>query len=719
MPYISLGKTTIDYLDYEDTFIISMILDTPCSYQYPVLVKDVTTMDVYFGTSFKEREFLSEMISLGATAYLYRPIEVNSPEVNWAEEIEELKNQGVPEELIPTNPEYLPSSLIIPENSPSWTNRDTLRLINSSQHNGYSFDYCYPKFNKDYSYTDKSGRKYILDLGGAEGRISNYKLDKGYETLAFRLDFSKVLMKDVPGSYIVVPYLGDNYAIWFSDGSVTEPKLNNIKSYLPIQISKSMEIEDLVESIKELLRSDYSVGEPYGLGYDVMDESDDGLLFTISKRRTNTFYNLDDIRVNIQVPERNAYYYELPNFSMTSDFRRTNDILSEATESIKQLEFYSKTIGKHEDDIKVSITKLEDEAYEYRIIVSRLSYQEYFEVNVSDNYKNNYAPLVSTINNNSKLVTCRLFDRITSLPEGEFYLRGSYVEDYTYENRRQALDIIKESDINDDVLIIDDLELWKSDANITGLDHKIFLDYATYKDNQVLITNRSYKNMDPLTGGFNTYHEHRYNLTDKDRWVENLLTVRNDLFCNIDVILNVGDQYEMMSDKMNRLVYFYNDMTYLGSYRPGCYIFLRGLLTDTYSADATKITYSTPDDRLWSEMDYYKSNFMVYDNHHYYYPRYRNGSTSRVSAVTRFIISKIGREFKRNKWNLVNMPVFMVARTVDKIIRDTLNRYSIIRSLELEDMSQNGNELTIKLVSEINELIVKDVVINITLNYNS
>ena len=214
------------------------------------------------------------------------------------------------------------------------------------------------------------------------------------------------------------------------------------------------------------------------------------------------------------------------------------------------------------------------------------------------------------------------------------------------------------------------------------------------------------------------YHEHRYNITDVDRWVRGLLTVRNDLFCNIDVILNVGDLTELISDKQNRLVYFYNDMNLLNSYRPGCYVFLKGLLTDNYSVESEFIYYNVPSKTVRSELPEHKSNYMLYNNSYYYYPRYQNGDTSIVTTVTRFMISKIGREFKRNKWKIINMPAYKRESAIYKIISDVLYSYSIVRSLEITDLIQNDNTLKISVKSEINELVVKDITINITLNYN-
>ena len=109
---------------------------------------------------------------------------------------------------------------------------------------------------------------------------------------------------------------------------------------------------------------------------------------------------------------------------------------------------------------------------------------------------------------------------------------------------------------------------------------------------------------------------------------------------------------------------------------------------------------------------------MLYNNHYYYYPRYQNGGTSKITTVTRFIVSKIGREFRNNKWNIINMPVHEQYKFVNTLIRNVSSRFSIIRNLTINSLNQTGNTLNITLTSQVNELTVKDITINITLNYN-
>ena len=219
MSYIKLGNTKINYGVKEDTFIITSIIETQSSYQYPVLVRDKTTLDIYFGKSFLQRGYYEELLDLGATLFLYKPISKITP----------TENPDIPEDLlpeyIPDDPKMFPDNFIIPENSKSWNNRSTLRLINPNIYQEYSYNYCYPEYGREYS--DMSS---ITSVGS----IDTDRLELDYGTLAFTIDFSKVESFFNPGVYqvnkrhefnyyITLPVNGANYMIWFDSRIGSEP----------------------------------------------------------------------------------------------------------------------------------------------------------------------------------------------------------------------------------------------------------------------------------------------------------------------------------------------------------------------------------------------------------------------------------------------------------------------------------------------------------------
>lgn len=679
MAYIKLGNTKINYGTREDTFIVTSIIETQSCYQYPVLVRDKDTLDIYFGREFSQRNYYEELLDLGATLFLYKPIS----------KIEPVDDPDIPEDILPDflpdDPSMFPDNFIIPENSKSWRNRSTLRLINNEVFENYSYNYCHPQYGKEY--TDRSGEIGI-------GTISTDRLEQGYGTMSFTIDFSEVESFFNPGEYIVskkhefnyyitLPVNGANYMVWFDSRLGTVPvtqqyiggNYTSIDLYLDNDGTIRKSLSQVISEFMSIVTRPLNISDAgdVGLGY-IIDEN-------LSNDKKYVIYRLNQ--------EPSNYFFNLPGFKLESNMRKTQDLLSEGSESVKQLEFYSKTLGINEEDIKI---KIENLPYyigsKYRITISRFDYSEVYDVNLNDVPDKNCEihPLETTINKSSRLVTCHLPDRVNPLPIGEWYLRGAEEEEYTYIERRSSLEVLKESEIVDDVLVIDDLELWKSGDKISKDDLQLFLDYSKEKDNQTFITNKSYVYTDS-EGTKTRYDQYRYNLQDLD----------------------------------NRLVYFYNDMTYLNYWRPSYYVFLNGLLTDVYSVESLRLTYSLPEEDYKSVMKSNKCNYLIYNNHYYYYYEYfdedENGDYN-VEIVTRFIISKVGRDFRRNKWRIISYRGYEQIQKINSIISSLKSRYSIINSLEVSSIESYNNNLVVRLNMELGLLVKKDVSLDIELNYN-
>lgn len=678
MSYIKLGNTKINYGVKEDTFIITSIIETQSSYQYPVLVRDKTTLDIYFGKSFLQRGYYEELLDLGATLFLYKPISKITP----------TENPDIPEDLlpeyIPDDPKMFPDNFIIPENSKSWNNRSTLRLINPNVYQEYSYNYCYPEYGREYS--DMSS---ITSVGS----IDTDRLELDYGTLAFTIDFSKVESFFNPGVYqvnkrhefnyyITLPVNGANYMIWFDSRIGSEPVSQQyvgsnyvgIDLYLDKKGTVKKSINQVINEFIGIVTRPLNISDAGlpGLGYTIDPYLSSDLKYVIYKRSQ----------------EPSNYFYNLPGLNLDINMKKTQDILSEGCENIKQLEFYSKIIGVNEENIKV---KIENLPYyigsKYRITISIFDYEEVYEVNLNDIPDKNgeIHPLETTINKSSRLVRCHLPDRINPLPTGEWELKGAVTEEYTYVERRSSLEVLLESEIVDDVLIIDDLELWKSGDKISKDDLELFLEYSRNKDNQSLITNKSYKYLDE-EGTEKRYDQFRYNLIDDD----------------------------------NRLVYFYNDMTYLGYWRPSYYVFLNGLLTDIYSAESLRIKYELPSDDVMTIMKENKCNYLVYNNHYYYYQDYFDENSEgnyNVEIITRFIISKVGRDFRRNKWKIISHQGYNRIRESNNIIDKLLSRYSIIRSLEIVSTEDQDNTFYIRLELKLGTLVKNNLFLDVELNY--
>lgn len=676
MPYLKLGNRNINYIrTVTDRLIVTSIINSSSSYQYPTLVRDSTTLDIYFGKEFPERDYFEELIDRGATLYLYRPV---STEKLYHEDYEKPDDVEAPDEE-----EYLPENFPIPENSVSWNNRDTLRLINTKGQFGkdFPFDYCYPDYNVEYEYKYED-REFINSINPEE-------LEYDYDTFSFDLDFTNVTSfkpenKGDDAYYITLPVYRRNVLLWFRyspdvyippiGGDFIGPATICIKTYN--EDGTDVPREDIIDKIIEALRTPYIDGYGnQGFGYEISVGSDK-----------------NKIKIWRYYQETNSNFYKLPGLVINSDFRLNQDILSKISERAKRIEFYSKTIGKNDEDIKISINTVNYHPNRYRVTISRFDYEEVYDVDLYEDPESDDINIIDyTITRDSKLVTCRLIREVivdgTSipikepLPIGTWYLKGSEKEEYTCKERQKSLDILQYTEMLDDFLLIDDVNDWKDESaeTITDSIYNRFLDYNIDKDNQTLIANRE-----------STYKEYLFNKT---------------------------------SDKDNRLVYFYGDMKYYYRLRPPYYVFLNGILTDVYSVESKRIRYDVPSIQLQNELSIYKSNYLSDNNLFCYYYDYKNHKGDgkfNTGIITRFIISKIGRTIKQNKWSIVDKQTESGRkRVLNEIISNLINNYSMIINLTIESMEENASEhkLNINLKLLVSELVDKDITMSITLNY--
>lgn len=75
--YIKLGKTHINY-NVQETLnkytIIGQVINTPISYESPVLVNTSKELDIWFSNNFSERDYFLELLKNDVTLYLYKPM---------------------------------------------------------------------------------------------------------------------------------------------------------------------------------------------------------------------------------------------------------------------------------------------------------------------------------------------------------------------------------------------------------------------------------------------------------------------------------------------------------------------------------------------------------------------------------------------------------------------------------------------------------------------
>lgn len=785
MPYIRLGTTKTNFnSNISDTLIVSDIVDSGCSYRSPILIRDKDSLDIYFGRSFSQRNYYEELLSQGITLFLYRPIssEKRTDSLDYIDlsEYETSNNVYTDFNYLPkvgeegiiylvgsiTGDQYiwisegldegmyvsvdqLQQNINSPDNWESWNNRDTLRILKYDINNSIGFDHCYPRFSDINSpiYPITLSESQINDVLDSMTNNEINGIDLEIETFAFILDFGNVSNFFSDGDnpyYFVLPRGDENFMIWYRRSEDdTSPVGGDFigDGANPIKVYGGITKDEILEET-----------------------------FNIIENKGYSKISLGNNKYKIYSTQKGkvSYFYEFPDLILENDIETTQDILSIATDNQKRMEFYSKTIGPSDDNenIKIKIEKIDYfEGEKYRITISRYDYYEVFEGSIFTlpDRDGNIENLEYIINQESKLIDCKVFrngfkkgNKESELITGEWELKRSKKETYTSENYWNSLKILKEQDIIEDFLLIPEISVYRNGKISKDKDwfseYDNLYEYSTKKNCQVLITNI------PVNTEY-TYIKVT-ELPDKENAIENTIyiveTKSNDdkekVISVIYVLFNNGEFNDVSNDrelinryknnfifnktddKDNRLVYFLGRMKIPGtnSYRPGYYIFLRGIITNIFSMSLDNLLYYSPtttpyideNNPLLELLESKKSNFLVDDNYVYYYQKYFNHPGDGIyntTILTRFIISKISRTILNNKWDLLGSNnVGIIKNNLSLILGEIKEKYSIVNNLSIKsiNLAADNSTVLINLILYVSELVDKNINLSITLNLN-
>lgn len=767
--YIKLGSTKINYISprTDDFMILSEVVDSSLSYHRPVLVRTTEELDIWFGDNFTDRDYFLQLLNSGIVLFLYKPIQdipdTTSPgyvDYSGYEVIDEVFNNisDIEEKYIGENKykkifrlisEHKYTEIIfledieisteldkLPQNlnfiSNSQNNRDTLVLLSNS-------GYLSPSFNNSSDSFFKRDNTFVKsDLN----KVDYDKLSTNHLTCSFKIRFDKDFLKDSKNNYQYLSITTFNessleyvYTLVVISDFETRDNLLEYLEYLDLEVeegvkekTKYLELEILHNNrviyfdSKKFLKTDlikvysdlgYSVYTSENNSYlegenNVLEVFHGGVTESVTLDDTSPFavekktlvYNdidpeIDEIFVNNPYLVPVNYFYNIQGFSMTPEFNLTNDQLYSKTKDDNILiSFVSKTIGTGGElgNIKVNIEDLGDGIY--RIILERFGYSELYEGKLVGNTEE--IRLDHQINNNSKLVECQLGLRVSELPEGTWYLRGGKKEETTPENYMKSLECLftPPEPIYFDYLLIPDIEKYTygPNDNLYYPEYEKILDYSKELGNQVLIQNSD--NTDNTGNVYNTY------------------------------------KFNYVGDKDNRLIYFFRDMEVYGKKRPGYYVYLNDLIfNDRYSPSVNYILYKTPestkDNYLGSsdfekELESKKCNYLVENNHIYYYRKYQNGTSYNSTCWMRFCLDKIKRELAKNKWWILeDKDVGKIRERISSILTRISKTFSIIRKIELTGFSVSFKEQMIDLTidTSVSDLVDNNIRIDITLNY--
>lgn len=579
------------------------------------------------------------------------------------------------------------------------------------------------------------------------------KISLKYQTLGFSYIYNNLLNffpedeQKLESKYIIVKKLNpetnklEDILIWFKYE-------NSVIPSIPSQYYKNVISIDL-ESLKDNKNVfDYIAKEIFEkeLGYIVEKISDTEYKIYFS-------YSIDVTNFN-----------NIPGFYLEPDFYTTHNILSSLNKNSKRISFISKTIGTDNDDtiyqdsdISINIKKLNSKD-KYRITIKRYEYTEIFEGGVFTIGEDRIDDIITQ---QSKLVRCNIVrtyidddnneieykedwkstnTRCSDLPEGTWYLKRAVKENYSIEYYWKSFNSIVNSEQSRmiDFFLIPDI--YKYTNGIIS-EYSYYPEYLTLLDTakklniQILIQNSdngwTYKEVDNLPNINEAESSTVYILKTEQGATKFYILVNEELTETVDPeIINIyGNNYifNYIEDLDNRLIYFFRPITIYGNLRPGYYIFLLSVLEDTYSVSTSKIIYDTPtskpyeDESIEENLEKYKTNYLVYNNHMYYYKKYQNGENFNTSILMRFCIGKVNRELEKNKWDIISTKsVGTIRSKVETILTKISNSYSFIDSLMLTGLYIDlpNNRVGIEIESRMSDLVNNNMEIDITLNYD-
>lgn len=456
-------------------------------------------------------------------------------------------------------------------------------------------------------------------------------------------------------------------------------------------------------------------------------------------------------------------FSNLSGLEITPNFIVTQDILSLETEPLKRLEFYSKTTGPNDDNIRVKIEKVNYYDSRYRITISRFSYSEIYDLNLFDvpDRDGDVESLDEIINRRSKLVRCKLFrekpdgtlwkeekDELGwELPTGEWELKRSIKENIVGPEMYWAtIKQFSEFNVKEDFLCIPEIERFLRN-NIEDYREKGYfteyleiLEYCKEKNCQALIGNLDFyfsENLPSLNEEPRERTIYRKKSPDNpDMWLYQKVYWDGKF---IDIELTEKSPislwkntfiYNYPWDYDNFLVYFFRDMNIFGKYnRPSYYLFLRGILGGQYSIGTKEIKYITPFENAYVEekdekiFELRKSNYLSSNNQVYFYKNYQNhpgNGVYKTAILTKFALSKISRAIENNKWDFLGRAtVGETKEAINRVLLQLKATYNIYQNILLTDIGFNPKEhsMMIRVSVYIRELVDKPISLDIELNY--
>ncbi len=655
--YIKLGTIRANrYYDNPDDFIIlSEVPSSSMSYESPVIVRSLDELNIWFGKSFSDYNYLRELIEMGVSLYLYGPTPVSTTSLDYVDRYIDEENHPYPsinylkeyisgEEKIRYISEdgnwvYYSGEWVREEDiifSEPEDNRDTLVISESGK-------VCHPR---DINEVPEK----IIDIDYSEST------DEGH--YVFRISWSGEELRD--GEYL--GYRSDNsWTIYYKgEGKILE-KIKSKLGERNVEYKNIKNFQDLIN----LLSKDYT------LTSKVSDT--EYLLYSKERRDLIEMNSFSSIELSVaQEEEDNLIFSNLSNEGYIS--------------------FESKTIGRDPDEYNLSESRISvsiEDALEdgYIVRISRYGYSEYYIGHLKGNLGEE--GLLDKINRESKLLYCEHSDGLEKLPLGFFYLSGAKVKETSAEGYIRSMDKLLGDTLEDSVVpdffMIPNLSLYGERR-----DEKLFLPYATAGEFQYLIGE--------------TGEEYLKNyLGDK----ENRLLY---FYGNIQYRRQPRPAYYLylrgLLENNNQSLYKYSDIVY----NPPSNIGIE-YRSETMYLHNPYITEGV--------LEEYKCNYLVSNNQYYYYNKYQDGKDYESSGILRFIIGKVYREIQKHRWEIIGQKFNTLTENKINEIVQRVSVFSNVKSIQVVGYIPYPDLETLDIEVDIwtRELLKNNITLDITINY--
>lgn len=472
--YINLDKIKLkrESTPYDDFTILSEVVDSGLSYESPVLVRTIDELNIWFGKNFSSYDYCKELISEGATLYLYKPISpvgthskyvdlaqyVTSPTIYANEKQlpetgivwEKVSEAAVIEQVVselPTKPvdngvykvgddlfKYIPtkyqvgndwwiwyfddeldgewlSESFLPQNMTNDSKSLTNRdviEITRPDYSGVSF--FYPEFDLEYGPGVYSKTTYPIKYNNESYNLD--KILKNYSSTVFKITSTSDTLSR---GYIVVQGINTKPILaWVGTDTDVYKDIEIINSG-----NKYFDSDDIrhISTLQDL--------------FDIYVELNYSCEFNNSK--CFSAYSSKEIRF--------TNLCTIPELTITSDFRAIQNIIALGVpDQFKSIKIWSKTIGRSfenydQDYIKIKIEKVPNVKYIYRFTITRFDYDEIFEGTIKPGV--NEERLDYVITRESKLINVHFSNLV---------FQGFTLDEYpTYDNNHYVKLVDSES----------------------------------------------------------------------------------------------------------------------------------------------------------------------------------------------------------------------------------------------------------------------------------